>query len=261
MKRDLKFGFRVQNLRPLALGWVIALALLPFGWMNTVLAKQPVAVDLQLVLAVDVSGSVDAHDFALQMDGIASALRNPSVIDAIKSGPHRRIAVSLVLWSDPERPKVATAWYVLDDEASADLFAREVESQPQSGAGGTGIGRALLFSINQFDDNGMTSGRKVIDLSGDGRENLFGERSVRPQAARLLASERGITINGLAILTDEPMLDLYYKHDVIIGADAFVMSVENLPDFAEAMRRKLVREISHFAQKNRLEGQVVGVLD
>ena len=203
------------------------------------------AVDLQIVLAVDTSGSVDGHEFALQLSGIAAALRDATVLAAIRSGPNARIAVSVVLWSDPSLPQFSTPWRLLTDAASAADFARRIEQLPRVRSGGTGIGKAIQFCADLFRDNGLSSRRRVIDLSGDGAEPALQEWSVSPRQARDYAVSNGITINGLAILTDDPELDSYYRDQVIGGPDAFLLAVESLDDFAAAMRRKLVREIEY----------------
>lgn len=135
----------------------------------------------------------------------------------------------------------------MQDDASASAFADLVESQPKTGSGGTGIGRPLEFAINHFDGNGIVGGRRVIDVSGDGPENLFGPWSLRPRDARNIATLNGITINGLAILSDHPNLDQFYRTEVIVGPSAFVIAVQDIGDFKDAMRRKLLREIIPFS--------------
>lgn len=215
------------------------------GLASTGAARADTRVDLQLILAVDVSGSVDGHDYGLQISGISSALQDAVVLAAIQSGPNARIAVSLVLWSDPSKPKYATPWHVLSDRKSVSVFANLVENLPRRGSGGTGIGKALQFCIAHFEHNGMQGGRRVIDLSGDGAETAFGDWSVLPRVSRRSAADRNITINALAIMTDDRTLDTYYRNEVIVGSDAFVITVETLGDFTDAMRRKLLREISN----------------
>jgi hypothetical protein len=203
-------------------------------------------VDLELVLAVDASGSVDDAEFGLQMGGIAAAFRDPEVIAAIQAGPLGRIAVSVVIWADAQRPKDAMDWRVVGDAGSAAAFADRVLRHPrQIPAGGTGIGAAVLFGVRQLEGNGFTGGRQVIDVSGDGRETTFREWMVPPSQARVQATSRGITVNGLAILTDEPKLDAYYEAEVIGGDGAFVQVAQSYDDFAVAIRRKLLREIRH----------------
>lgn len=209
------------------------------------LAQTDLAVDLELILAVDASGSVDDREYALQLGGIASAFRDPEVLAAIAEGFHRRIGVALMTWAETGYPKDISAWHVISGPESAGAFARQVETYPRRVAGGTGIGRAILFAVDRFEVNGLASNRKVIDLSGDGRETTFRDYGVGPTQARTRARARGVAINALAILNDDPDLEAYYRERVIRGPGAFTMAVADYPDFAEAMRRKLIREIRH----------------
>ena len=203
-------------------------------------------VDLELVLAVDASGSIDRIEFALQMQGIADAFRDPRVIAAAASGPHGRIAVTLVLWAEANRPKEALPWQVITGPADAEAFARAVETMPRGiAAGGTGIGKALQFATWEIQRNGYEGLRKVIDLSGDGRETAFREFSLTIDGGRQVALSAGITINGLAILNDVPQLEGYFAHSLIGGFDAFVMTADSFDDFGRAMRRKLIKEIEY----------------
>jgi hypothetical protein len=208
-------------------------------------AGAQVDVDLQIVFAIDASASVDRDEFALQMSGIAAAFRDEAVIAAIGSGPRRRIAVRAMIWAESGWPKDATPWHVLDGTESADAFARLIESYPRRIEGGTGIGSAILHAVRLFDGDALTSRRRVIDLSGDGRETTFRDWKVSPAQARNVAVSRGITVNGLAILTDEPDLDVYYRDEVIGGFGAFVITAGSIDDFASAMRKKLRREIEY----------------
>lgn len=200
-------------------------------------------VDLQLVLAVDTSYSVDNREFALQMRGIAAAFRDPEVVGAIQSGPTGRIAVSMILWAESSKPKKITPWHVLSGPGDAAAYADMVDTLPRPFDGGTGIGRAIMRSIWHIEQSGFTSPRRVIDVSGDGRETTFREWSVSPGQAHVAAARRGITVNGLAVLSEEPDLTRYYRDNVIGGPGAFVMTARRIEDFAEAMRLKLIREI------------------
>jgi hypothetical protein len=206
-------------------------------------ARAQTDVDLQLVVAVDASFSVDAREYALQLDGIAAAFRDPEVQDAIAAGRHGRIAVALAVWAESRYPKSAVDWYVVDGPASAEAFSRSVETYGRPVEGGTRIGRAVMFCISLIESNGFTGGRRVIDVSGDGPETALREWTVTPQQAGAAAAIRGITVNGLAILSDEPKLDRYYARNVIDGPGAFVMAAHSIADFAAAMRLKLIREI------------------
>ncbi len=218
-------------------------------------ARAGTEVDLQLVLAVDSSASVDAREFALQMSGIANAFRDPQVIAAIRSGPHARIGVSLMIWAESGWPTDATPWRIVSDGASAERFAQEVEAFPRSIEGGTGIGSAVMRAVRMIEDNGLESRRRTIDVSGDGRETTFREWRVAPGLARVVATSRGITVNGLAILTDEPDLDSYYWAEVSGGHGSFVIAADTIEDFAWAMRNKLIREIEYRPVVSRVIGR------
>lgn len=202
-------------------------------------------VDVELVLAVDASGSVNPREFELQLSGIANAFRDKSIQQAIVSGSHRRIAVSLLVWSDAAFNVYSTKWYVLSDAGSAEAFARVVESYPKREGGGTGIGNGLAFAVRSINSNGLEGTRRIVDVSGDGPETppWFGEGIILPQA-RALALREGVTVNGLAILNDFPKLDQWYRENVKTGPGSFVMRATDYEDFAVAIREKLWREIT-----------------
>lgn len=214
-----------------------------FGGFLPAQAQQ--AVDMELVLAVDASGSVDEAEFRLQMGGIAHAFRDPAVVEAIARGPEGRIAVNLAVWAQSEMPKDSIGWHLVEDAGGAAALAATIERHPRRVIGGTGIGRALLYAVGLFANNGFTSPRRVIDISGDGRETTFRTWSVPPEQARFKARAEGVTINGLAILTDEPDLADYYRRNVTSGPESFVMEARNFQSFSEAMREKLLREIQY----------------
>lgn len=243
MIRHIRLAVRLAAL-------IASLAL--FGPASITQGQAQTPVDLQLVLAVDTSGSVDAREYKLQLSGIATALRDEEVMAAIRSGPNARIAVAVALWSDASHPKFATAWYVLSDRESVATLARHIQTLPRRRSGTTGIGKAIQFCVDLFEGSGLSSVRRVIDLSGDGAETAMREWSVSPRQARAYALDHDVTINGLAILTDDPLLDVYYRSEVVGGPGAFVLAVETLEDFASAMRRKLVREIQYQPKVSRL---------
>ena len=209
-------------------------------------ATQGTAVDLQLVLAVDGSASVDEREFRLQMEGIAAGFRDPDVIEAIRSGPLQKIAVGLVVWSEADGPKDSLPWQIIDSGGAATAFSERIARHPRRvEAGATGIGKAVIFSARKIENSGLTSARRVIDLSGDGVESAFRDWGIPTIQGRSFAVARGITVNALAILNDEPNLESYFRRNLIGGAGAFVIAVENYEDFAEAMRRKLIKEIRY----------------
>ena len=197
-------------------------------------------VDLSLVLAIDSSSSVDSEEFALQMEGIAHAFRDPALIGAIETGVHQAIAVTLVEWSNAGWQRENIAWTVVRDGASARAFADLVEGAPRLIYGGaTSISGALRFALKQFAQTPVAAERSVIDLSGDGSHNQGAPLAEARRA--VLAS--GVTINGLAIINEEPDLEAYYRTEVIGGPGAFVMVARDYEDFARAILRKLLREI------------------
>lgn len=208
-------------------------------------AAQLREVDLELVLAVDASGSVDDQEFALQMGGIAAAFRHADVHAAIAEGAHRTIAVTIEVWAEASLPKDVSDWHLIDSPESARAFAALAESFPRRAFGGTGIGRAVVIAVDLITRNRYDAVRRVIDISGDGRETTSRDWSITPELARFKADRFGVTINGLAILSDDPELADYYRRNVVSGSEAFVMSVANFNDFAEAMRMKLIREIRY----------------
>ena len=207
-------------------------------------AAAQTAVDVELVIAVDSSASIDEREFALQLAGIA-AFRDPEVVAAIGSGPRNRVAVMAIFWAESGYPSDATPWHVLADAADAEGFARIMERWPRRIEGGTGIGTAVLNSVKQLEDNAIQGKRRIIDISGDGRETAMREFFITSPQARAMAISRDITVNGLAILNDEPDLDSYYHEEVTGGPGSFVMVAREIEVFAEAMRRKLVREFEY----------------
>lgn len=207
-------------------------------------------VDLELVLAVDASGSVSDWEFALQIGGVAAAFRDPVVQQAAVSGPEGRVAVSLLLWADARARKAESAWMVIDGPASAEAFAALAEAQLARrgsflGRTGTGIGAALNHAVGMIRRNEFDGTRRIVDISGDGRETplAFGEAMALP-AARREAQRLGVTVNGLAILADDPNLGAYYESRVISGPDSFVLEADDFEDFRDAIRLKLLRELS-----------------
>jgi hypothetical protein len=197
-------------------------------------------VELELVLGVDTSMSVGLDEFALQIAGYAAAFRHPEVVRAIEASAGG-IAVTLVQWADSYQQAVSLDWTWVGDGASATAFADRIAGVGRRFIGpGTALATALRYCLRRFEDSGFEGQRQVVDLSGDGRDN----RGPRVTLIRSLALTAGITVNGLAILNEEPFLDRYYERQVIAGADAFVVAAADYADFAEAIVKKLVREIA-----------------
>lgn len=197
-------------------------------------------VDLALVLAVDCSSSVTADEFALMMDGYAAAFRDAKVRAAIRTGPHRAIAVALVQFSNTGWQRVALDWDILSDADSAETFAKLLETTSRLVYGGaTSLSGGIDYAARLLARAALAAERRTIDVSGDGRNNQG--RAVA--AARDAAVASGITINGLAILNEEPDIEAYYAESVIGGDHAFVMTARGYEDFAAAIARKLLKEI------------------
>jgi hypothetical protein len=203
-------------------------------------------VDLQLVLAVDVSGSMDFNEQRVQRQGYVDAFRHSDIAKAIRSGPYGRIAVTYVEWSSAFYQVIVLPWRVIGDEEEVLGFAADLERAPISREGRTSISGALVYAAGAFTVSGLDSDRRTIDISGDGANNDGGP--VTPAREQVL--KQGVTVNGLPILINpSPMvgglrLDDYYKDCVIGGPGSFVIAVTELADFAPAIRRKLVLEIA-----------------
>jgi hypothetical protein len=220
--------------------WALALALALLTQSVPVQAQGSRPVDLELALLVDVSASVSDEEFRLQASGLATAFRSTAVLDAIRASARRGIAVSVIQWANQANQRVSVEWTLVRGETDALWLAARIESMPRLIDGGhTALGSALAFGLQELESNRFAGVRHVIDLSGDGRTN-----DGRPlHAVREEVIEHGITINGLAILNELPLLDDYFRDHLIGGAGAFFMVAQDYTDFAQAMIHKLVREI------------------
>jgi hypothetical protein len=205
-------------------------------------------VDMALVLAVDVSESVDAGEYELQHEGIARAFENPDVIAAIQNGATGAIDVLMLEWSDRDKQAIVVPWTRVSDKASGAAFSAEVRAGKRSSNGLTAVGDALLASAAAFRTVPDQPVRRVIDISGDGMANI----GPKPDDIRDALNAQGITINGLAILASEPWLDTYYNSDVIGGDGAFLLQVKDFQSFATAIKQKLLAEISARSPVRRL---------
>lgn len=204
-------------------------------------APAQTAVDLELVLAVDASGSVDAARFALQKRGYVAAFRHPRVLAAIRSGPNQAIAATMVQWTGPALQIQVVGWTKLGPEETAGAFATAIEDAPRGlFGGGTSISGAIDYGRTLFHESPFHARRRVIDVSGDGSNN----RGRPANLARDEAVADGIGINGLPILALEPDLDRYYYDHVIGGPGAFVVAAQNYETFADAILKKLITEIA-----------------
>jgi hypothetical protein len=205
-------------------------------------------VDLALVLAVDVSRSMDFVEQRTQRDGYVRAFRDPEVIKAIQGGAIGRISVSYVEWSGPTEQLVVAPWTTIADAATANAFADMLAKAEISRLNFTSIAGVMGFAARFLDSRGPGALRRVIDISGDGPNNVGGS-IVQARQAVLAA---GISINGLPVMLPGrerdfgsiPNLDQYYRDCVIGGPNAFMLTIRSLDEFASATRRKLILEIA-----------------
>jgi hypothetical protein len=205
-------------------------------------------VDVELVFAVDISYSMDTEEQRLQRQGYVEALRSGPFLNALKSGSSGRIAVVYLQWASELDQDVLVPWTLIDGPASASVFADRLAAAPYRRAQRTSISGAIDTAMKLFDDNGFSSARQVIDVSGDGPNNSG--RAVTQ--ARDDALAQGVTINGLPLVgirryispADIAELDVYYEDCVIGGFDAFMVPIRDASSFVEATRTKLVREIA-----------------
>ncbi len=203
------------------------------------LAETP--VDLQLVLAVDASGSVNQYRFELQKRGYIAAFRNPRVLNAVRSGLQRSIAVTMFQWTGARLQREVIPWMIVRDEASSAAVADAIERSPRLlFGGGTSISGAIDTAMTAFPRGEFRGVRRVIDISGDGANN-----NGRPVTrARDEAVAAGVIINGLPILSVEPDLDDHYQDFVIGGEGSFMIVTKSFEDFGEAILKKLIAEIA-----------------
>lgn len=207
--------------------------------LGVVSAAHAETVDTALVLALDVSTSVDRHEYELQRDGIATAFESPALLAAVAGGKNHAIDVLVLEWSDPEIQIVTVDWTRVSDAASANAFAAKVRKTSRSSSGLTAIGNGLLAAAAAFERLPDQATRRVVDVSGDGMANIGAPCA---EARDALVAE-GITINGLVMLNDEPWVDGFYSDNVVGGPGAFLMQVTDYQEFAAAIREKLLSEI------------------
>lgn len=210
------------------------------------IAEAQTIVPIELVLAVDASSSVNQYEFELQMRGIAAAFRSPEVTQLIVSSGG--LAATLIQWSTRADLHGAIPWRLLNDQSSIMSFASQVENTSRAPVGSlTGISNAISASVSAIVENRFVGRQAKIDISGDGINNT----GVPLETARALARLNGITVNALAIETDVPALSRYFRRHVIVGTGAFVFRASNYSDFAQAMKAKLLRELSPATSRSR----------
>ena len=219
--------------------------------MAAPVAAAEVPVDLELVLAVDISGSVDAEEARQQRDGYVAAISHPAVIQAISANFYQRIAVAYLEWAGSDFQRLVLDWTLIAGRADADAFVRRLAAAPYRRGRWTSISGAIDAARPLFDDNDYAGDRRVLDVSGDGANN----RGRPVEDARDEAVATGIVINGLPILNDRPQpfqlptpmevaLDTYYAKSVIGGPGSFVQPAMDFTDFRIAILNKLIREIA-----------------
>jgi hypothetical protein len=213
-------------------------------------------VDVELVLAVDVSYSMDMDELAIQREGYAQAIVSKDFLQALKTGPHGKIAVTYFEWAASTDQKIIIPWRVIDGPETADAVAAEIMKTPIRRASRTSISGAINFAMPLFEENPYHGLRRVIDISGDGPNNNGSPVTI----ARDTALEKGIVINGLPIMVKEPSfstmdienLDLYYEDCVIGGPGSFVVTIKDREKFKEAIRTKLIMEVADLGPRRRL---------
>jgi len=239
----------MQFVRRSRRGRLAALLVAGFALTAERASAQEVPVDLELVLAVDISGSVDEVEARLQREGYIAALRHPDVIGAIRNGMLGRIALAYVEWAGDHYQRTMLDWTVIEDAAGAHAFADALAETPLMTAHWTSLSAAIDYAAPLFENNGIEGLRRVIDVSGDGYNN----RGRPVQLARDQAVAAGITINGLPIVNDRlnpwggrppANLDRYYEELVIGGPGAFIVVAEDYTAFASAILSKLLLEIA-----------------
>jgi hypothetical protein len=239
-----------------SIGTVLALGLMAGGDVAGIAAPNPAgrladtvpSVDVELVLAVDVSYSMDMDELAIQREGYAQAIVSKEFLQALKTGPNGKISVTYFEWAASSDQKIIIPWRVIDGPETADAVANEIMRTPIRRASRTSISGAINFAMPLFDENPHRGLRRVIDISGDGPNN----NGAPVTDARDAAVEKGVTINGLPIMVKEPSystmdidnLDFYYEDCVIGGAGAFVVTIKDRDKFREAIRTKLVLEVA-----------------
>jgi hypothetical protein len=209
---------------------------------------QEATVDIELILAVDVSYSMDMDELAIQREGYAQALVSKEFLQALKAGPHGKIAITYFEWAASSDQKVIIPWRVIDGPETADAVSAEIMKTPVRRASRTSISGAINFAMPLFDEDPYHGLRRVIDISGDGPNN----NGLPVTGARDAALEKGIIINGLPIMVKEPSfstmdienLDFYYEDCVIGGPGSFVVTIKDREKFKEAIRTKMVLEVA-----------------
>jgi hypothetical protein len=218
----------------------LAAAILTYG---VILAAQPAAAqaDIALVLAVDVSSSINEERFGLQREGIARGLESREILDAIAGGPHQTIELAVIEWS--ERQHVVVDWTIIRGRADLEAVLKTLRTSPRPDVGfKTNVAAGMVNAAGMFETAPLAADRKIIDVSGDGQQN---EGTLAAEAARDGVVAQDITINGLPITSgEEPEVDSWYRSHVVGGDGAFMVVANGHDGFADAMRKKLSLEVA-----------------
>ncbi len=214
------------------------------------------SVDVELILAVDVSYSMDMDELAIQREGYAQAIVSKEFLQALKSLPNGKIAMTYFEWAASSDQKIIIPWRLIDGPETADAVANEIMKTPIRRASRTSISGAIYFAMPLFDEDPYRGLRRVIDISGDGPNN----NGAPVTGARDEALQKGIVINGLPIMVKEPSystmdidnLDWYYEDCVIGGPGSFVVSIKDRDKFKEAIRAKLLLEVAGRTPEHRI---------
>ena len=217
---------------------------------------QAATVDVELILAVDVSYSMDMDELAIQREGYAQAIVSKEFLQALKSLPNGKVAITYFEWAASSDQKIIIPWRVIDGPETADAVAGEILKTPIRRASRTSISGAIYFAMPLFDENPYHGLRRVIDISGDGPNN----NGAPVAGAREMALSKGIIINGLPIMVKEPSystmdidnLDWYYEDCVIGGPGSFVVAIKDREKFKEAIRTKLLQEVASHTPERRV---------
>ena len=218
--------------------------------------KDQVTVDVELIIGVDVSYSMDIDELEVQREGYAQAIVSKEFLQALKTGPNGKLAVTYFDWSASNDQKIIIPWRVIDGPETAGAVAREIMKTPARKGTSTSISGAINFAMPLFGENPNHGLRRVIDISGDGANN----NGAPVTGARDAALETGITINGLAIMLENSSysimnienLDIYYEDCVIGGPGSFVLSIKHRNEFKKAIRAKLIMEVAGQATASRV---------
>jgi Protein of unknown function (DUF1194) len=214
------------------------------------------AVDVELIIAVDVSYSMDMDELAIQREGYAQAIMSKEFLQALKSGPSGKVAITYFEWAASSDQKIIIPWRLIDGPETADAVAAEIMKTPVRRASRTSISGAIYFAMPLFDEDPYHGLRRVIDISGDGPNN----NGAPVTGARDEALSKGIVINGLPIMVKEPSystmdidnLDYYYEDCVIGGPGSFVVPIKDREKFKEAIRTKLLLEVAGRTPEDRV---------